>query len=212
MAAGRRSAPGAAARRTGTPDPPIARATAASPHHGSSPRPPPATRPRARRLDPDRRSATGMPMESRMRGNAHVRFGGRPEERERPKGRHRASCPPKHVCRLAGRATTRSAATSGTPTSALTRRPAAGSRAPVATTPVRRTRPHLRAHRQGILAAIRLGLTNARLEGLNSTIRLISHRSSGFHSAGALIALFYLPRSTGSSAGGSEGPSEPRGP
>jgi transposase len=41
----------------------------------------------------------------------------------------------------------------------------------------------LRAHRDGILAAIRLGLSNSRLEGLNSKIRLISHRSFGFHSA-----------------------------
>jgi transposase len=50
----------------------------------------------------------------------------------------------------------------------------------------------LRAHRDGILAAIRLGLSNGRLEGLNSKIRLISHRSYGFHSAAALIALVYL--------------------
>jgi transposase len=50
----------------------------------------------------------------------------------------------------------------------------------------------LRAHRRGILAAIRLGLSNGRLEGLNSKIRLISHRSYGFHSATALIALVYL--------------------
>ena len=50
----------------------------------------------------------------------------------------------------------------------------------------------IRRHRPGILAAIRLGLTNGRLEGLNSRIRLISHRSFGFHSAGPLIALVYL--------------------
>jgi transposase len=49
----------------------------------------------------------------------------------------------------------------------------------------------LRAHRTGILAAIRLGLSNGRLEGLNSKIRLISHRSFGLHSAAALIALIY---------------------
>jgi hypothetical protein len=42
------------------------------------------------------------------------------------------------------------------------------------------------------LAAIRLGLSNGRLEGLNSKIRLISHRSFGFDSADALIALVYL--------------------
>jgi transposase len=50
----------------------------------------------------------------------------------------------------------------------------------------------IRLHRHGILAAIRLQLTNGRLEGLNSRIRLISHRSFGFHSAAPLIALVYL--------------------
>jgi transposase len=50
----------------------------------------------------------------------------------------------------------------------------------------------IRRHRAGILAAIRLGLSNGRLEGLNSRIRLISHRSFGFHSATPLIALVYL--------------------
>src|SRR4051795_4070552 len=50
----------------------------------------------------------------------------------------------------------------------------------------------LREHRNGILAAIRLGLSNARLEGLNSRVRLISHRIFGFHSAAPLIALIYL--------------------
>ena len=50
----------------------------------------------------------------------------------------------------------------------------------------------LRRHSAGILAAIRLGLSNGRLEGLNSRVRLISHRSFGFHSAAPLIALIYL--------------------
>ena len=50
----------------------------------------------------------------------------------------------------------------------------------------------LREHREGILNAIRLGLSNSRLEGLASRIRLISHRSFGFHSAEPLIALIYL--------------------
>ena len=50
----------------------------------------------------------------------------------------------------------------------------------------------IRRYREGILAAIRLGLSNARLEGLNSKVRLISHRSYGFHSADPLIALIYL--------------------
>jgi transposase len=50
----------------------------------------------------------------------------------------------------------------------------------------------VRRHREGILAAIRLGLSNGRLEGLNSRVRLISHRSFGFHGAPPLIALVYL--------------------
>lgn len=50
----------------------------------------------------------------------------------------------------------------------------------------------IRRHREGILSAIRLGLSNGRLEGLNARVRLISHRSFGFHSADPLIALIYL--------------------
>jgi transposase len=50
----------------------------------------------------------------------------------------------------------------------------------------------IRKYRDGILAAIRLGLSNARLEGLNSKVRLISHRSFGFHGPDPLIALIYL--------------------
>jgi len=50
----------------------------------------------------------------------------------------------------------------------------------------------IREHQDGILAAIRLGLSNARLEGLNSKVRLISHRSYGFHGPDPLIALIYL--------------------
>ncbi len=50
----------------------------------------------------------------------------------------------------------------------------------------------LRARRDGILAAIRLGLTNSRLEGLHSKVRLPSHRSFGFHGPAPLIALIYL--------------------
>lgn len=44
------------------------------------------------------------------------------------------------------------------------------------------------------LAAIRLGLDNPRLEGLDSRIRLISHRSFGFQTQWPLIALVYLCR------------------
>ena len=59
----------------------------------------------------------------------------------------------------------------------------AGLGLPLPARPVRQARAHPPAHRDGILAAIRLGLSNGRLEGLNSKIRLISHRSFGFHSA-----------------------------
>lgn len=50
----------------------------------------------------------------------------------------------------------------------------------------------IRRHRDGILAAIRLGLTNARLEGLNQRVRLIMRRAFGFHSARAALALVML--------------------
>ena len=49
-----------------------------------------------------------------------------------------------------------------------------------------------RRYKAGILAAIQLGLSNSRLEALNSKVRLISHRSLGFHTAEPLIALIYL--------------------
>jgi len=50
----------------------------------------------------------------------------------------------------------------------------------------------VRANRQRILAAIELGLSNSKLEGLNSKIRLINHRGYGHHSAAAIIAMIYL--------------------
>ncbi len=50
----------------------------------------------------------------------------------------------------------------------------------------------VRANRQRILAAVELGLSNSRLEGLNSKIRLINHRGYGHHSAAALISMIYL--------------------
>ena len=50
----------------------------------------------------------------------------------------------------------------------------------------------LRKNKDGVLAAIELGLTNSRLEALNSKIRLISHRSYDFHSPDPLIALIHL--------------------
>lgn len=50
----------------------------------------------------------------------------------------------------------------------------------------------IRAHQEGILAAIRLGINNARLEGLNNRVRLIIRRAFGFHSAKATLALVML--------------------
>jgi transposase len=49
----------------------------------------------------------------------------------------------------------------------------------------------IRRYRAGILAAIRLGLSNSRMEALNSKVRLLSHRSFGFHGPEPLIALIY---------------------
>ncbi len=48
------------------------------------------------------------------------------------------------------------------------------------------------AQRDGILAAVTHGLSNARIEQINTQIRLITRRAYGFHSAGALIALAML--------------------
>ena len=50
----------------------------------------------------------------------------------------------------------------------------------------------VRANRERILAAVELGLSNSKLEGLNSKIRLINHRGYGHHSAAAVIAMIYL--------------------
>ena len=50
----------------------------------------------------------------------------------------------------------------------------------------------IRTHRAGIEATLRLGLTNARIEAVNTTLRLICRRADGFHSAPALIALAML--------------------
>jgi len=50
----------------------------------------------------------------------------------------------------------------------------------------------LRKHREGILAAIELGVSNGRMEGINNKIGVIKHRAYGFHSAAALIAMVFL--------------------
>jgi transposase len=55
-----------------------------------------------------------------------------------------------------------------------------------------KTAKTIRKHRAGILAAIRLGINNARNEGLNSVVRLIINRARGFHSAEAALSLVML--------------------
>jgi len=50
----------------------------------------------------------------------------------------------------------------------------------------------IRKHRDGILAAIRLGINQGRTEALNNKVRLITRRAYGFHSAKAVLALVLL--------------------
>jgi transposase len=48
------------------------------------------------------------------------------------------------------------------------------------------------AHYAGIVATLTHRLSNARTEAINTTLRLITRRAYGFHSAEALIALAML--------------------
>jgi transposase len=50
----------------------------------------------------------------------------------------------------------------------------------------------IRKHRQGILAALRLGVNNPRVEALNNKVRPITRRAYGFHPAQAALALVML--------------------
>jgi transposase len=50
----------------------------------------------------------------------------------------------------------------------------------------------IRKHRQGILAAVRLKVNNARHEALNNKARLLTRRAYGFHTATAALALIML--------------------
>lgn len=50
----------------------------------------------------------------------------------------------------------------------------------------------LREHKEGIVASIRLGISNARAEALNTKVRNLIRRAYGFHSAEAAIALVML--------------------
>lgn len=47
-------------------------------------------------------------------------------------------------------------------------------------------------HSEAIANAIALGLSNARLEGMNSTVRLLSHRARGFRRLESLLAMITL--------------------
>jgi len=50
----------------------------------------------------------------------------------------------------------------------------------------------IRRHRDGILAAVRLGINQGRTEALNNKVRLIVRRAYGFHTADAALALVML--------------------
>jgi transposase len=50
----------------------------------------------------------------------------------------------------------------------------------------------LRRHAEHVLNTIRLGLSNGRIEAMNSTVRLLSHRARGFRRVESLIALIHL--------------------
>ena len=58
--------------------------------------------------------------------------------------------------------------------------------------PFKRLANTFRTHWPGIRRFLEWGLTNAPVEGMNSKIRMISHRAFGFHSAEALIAMIML--------------------
>ena len=146
-----------------------------------------------------------------MRGNAHVRFGGRPAKTERPKGRHRVAGRPNN---LTGRQQAKLAMIQQTnrrlyrayllkeqlrqiyrlepgPAIALLDGWIAWARR-CRLPSFRKLAKTIVAQRAGIKAAIEHGLSNARVEAINTQIRLITRRAFGFHSANALIALAML--------------------
>ncbi len=146
-----------------------------------------------------------------MLGDGHVRFGGRPAETEQPKGHHRAAGRPynltdrqqaklatiqktnarlyrayllKEQLRQIYRVSAVQAEKLLDGWLAWARRSRLPSFVKLARTII--------AQRDGILAAIRHGLSNARVEQLNTQIRLIARRAFGFHSPRPLIALAML--------------------
>jgi transposase len=58
--------------------------------------------------------------------------------------------------------------------------------------PFERCAETLNTFNEQIVATLRHGLTNARIEAVNTTLRLIVRRAYGFHSANAMIALVML--------------------
>ena len=58
--------------------------------------------------------------------------------------------------------------------------------------PFKRLAQTLQDHWPGIRRFLEWGVTNAPVEGMNSKIRMISHRAFGFHSAESLIAMIML--------------------
>jgi transposase len=50
----------------------------------------------------------------------------------------------------------------------------------------------VRRNFEGIIAAVELGLSNSRLEGINAKIRLIQRRGYGYHSVDSLAAVIHL--------------------
>ncbi len=55
-----------------------------------------------------------------------------------------------------------------------------------------RTALTLDTHREQVANAIAFGLTNARLKGMNSTVRLLSNRTRGFRRLDSLLAMITL--------------------
>jgi transposase len=58
--------------------------------------------------------------------------------------------------------------------------------------PFVRTAATIKQHFAGIIGYIKHRVTNAVVEGINGRMRMVARRAYGFHSAGALIAMFFL--------------------
>ncbi len=58
--------------------------------------------------------------------------------------------------------------------------------------PIQKVARTIRKHLEGILAYVRYGLSNGRVEGLNRKARVVTRRAYGFHSAESLIGYLLL--------------------